>query len=287
MEIPREILECVAFIYIKDKKSEYKPVGTGFFVSVRIGEPETKGCCIYFVTAKHVIENVGDREISIRINTKGGPIHVQIAEGFIWTTHPGDSKNPVDIALVNITGIIKTLAEPVITHIPIEMLLGQEDIQNGNIQVGNEVFITGLFVHHHGKFANLPIVRSGNIAMLPSEDEKVAVSWHKAEIDAYLIEARSIGGISGSPVFFREPYFKEGGTGVKIGGVSIRPKPKFYLGGLIHGHWSTSSAKIDTVDDSLEESNVNMGIAIVTPAIKIHETLMHPQLVEERKVFGK
>jgi hypothetical protein len=81
-------------------------------------------------------------------------------------------------------------------------------------------------------------------------------------MEAYLIEARSIGGLSGSPVF------------VNLGVVRETPdRPPFTLGrvavyllGLVHGHWDVESGLIG-------EANVNMGIAIVTPIQKAAEMI--------------
>ena len=64
--------------------------------------------------------------------------------------------------------------------------------------MGDEVFVVGLFRHRHGTQRNIPIVRVGNLAALT--EEKVATNDFGL-VDAYLIEARSIGGLSGSPVF--------------------------------------------------------------------------------------
>jgi hypothetical protein len=38
-----------------------------------------------------------------------------------------------------------------------------------NVGVGNEMFLTGLFSPHAGKTSNIPIVRIGNIAAMPTE----------------------------------------------------------------------------------------------------------------------
>ncbi len=62
-----------------------------------------------------------------------------------------------------------------------------------NIGVGEEVFVTGLFAHHVGNHRNAPIVRIGNLAAYPEERIQTG---EFGEIDAYLIEARSIGGLS-------------------------------------------------------------------------------------------
>ena len=84
--------------------------------------------------------------------------------------------------------------------IAITMFANPGIIEAKNLGVGDEVFIAGLFTRAIGQARNLPIIRMGTVAMMP--DEKIL--FHKKMIDAYLIESRSIGGLSGSPVFIRE-----------------------------------------------------------------------------------
>jgi hypothetical protein len=68
-----------------------------------------------------------------------------------------------------------------------------------------------------GRKRNIPIVRTGNISMIPSEKVPgIQIRrGESVESEVYLIEARSVGGLSGSPVFIR----------------GIRPRPE--LCGLI------------------------------------------------------
>jgi len=267
MDIPSEVLKCVAFIGIgipNEGQIVYYPGGTGFFVSVD-SEIHPNVTYIYFVTAKHVIEGVGDRDSCIRVNGKSGEaLMMHIPKTTKWFYHPDDQNVDVAVAQVyNEMFDIKT--------VPTSMFISHNELPAKNIGIGDDVFITGLFV-------NLPIVRVGNIAMLP--DEKIWVGWHSGcEIDAYLIEARSIGGISGSPVFFNRASLK--GGGLRLG------RPEFYLGGLIHGHWPTNEDEIDSlVGDNMEnnkEKNINMGIAIVVPAEKILEVINQGELGEMRR----
>lgn len=70
--------------------------------------------------------------------------------------------------------------------------------QQLNVGIGDEIFITGLFANYTGEHRNVPILRVGNLAAYPQERVQV----QGVEMDAYLIEARSIGGLSGSPVFY-------------------------------------------------------------------------------------
>jgi hypothetical protein len=59
----------------------------------------------------------------------------------------------------------------------------------------------GLFSEHPGGDHNEPIARFGNIALMPAEKVTVDVGDSTAHIRAYLVEARSWGGHSGSPAF--------------------------------------------------------------------------------------
>jgi hypothetical protein len=76
--------------------------------------------------------------------------------------------------------------------VPVSRCATQEILRQLEVGPDDEVFITGLFAYHHGNQRNIPIVRVGNIACL--NEEKIHTTDF-AEIDAYLIEARSIGGL--------------------------------------------------------------------------------------------
>jgi hypothetical protein len=119
----------------------------------------------------------------------------------------------------------------------------------------------------------LPLVRSGNIAMMPSD--KLPIK-HFGEMEAYLAEGRSIGGLSGSPAFVRNtvqlPINSSKGRGHLSGLGSV------HLLGLIHGHWDLPIS----FSESEQYEAVNMGVSIIVPAKKILETLYHPTLVALR-----
>lgn len=133
---------------------------------------------------------------------------------------------------------------------------------------GDEVFFPGLFSQHKGEKANVPIIRIGNIAAMPTE--AIKPNWGVLQA-SYLIEARSIGGFSGSPVLWHR-----GLTRVK-NGIEITDYgytgPRFFLLGLVHGHYKETE----------ENRSINMGIAIVVPAGDILATLNQPKVAEHRK----
>jgi len=136
--------------------------------------------------------------------------------------------------------------------------------------------ITGLFSRLAGTKQNVPIVRTGNLAMMPGE--KVPTTF--GEIDAYLIEARSIGGLSGSPVFVRETHSiaiqRE-----NIGTVPLTGIGAHFLLGVIHGHWDLPPGA--AIDATADQGSINMGIAIVTPATMLLEVLAQPALEAMRQ----
>src|SRR5258708_16164609 len=68
-------------------------------------------------------------------------------------------------------------------------------------------YTVGLWRLLEGKERNLPVVHTGNIARLPGE-EKIPVRapnkvGGREMVDGYLIEAQTLKGLSGSPVFVR------------------------------------------------------------------------------------
>lgn len=171
-----------------------------------------------------------------------------------WWYHPTDEK--IDVAVIPWA----PPKEVDFKYIPTEIFLSDEIISSRNIGSGDEVFMTGLFVHVAGSTRNLPLVRTGNIAMMPNEPIPTGMGI----MDAYLIEARSIGGLSGSPAFVGK-----GGS--------------YYLMGLMHGHWDILPTSKEDIGDLDSFGAVNMGIAIVVPAKKILEVINHPKLTEKRQ----
>ena len=268
MLVPDEVRKCVVFVCYQGKQG-ITLGGTAFFVSMpREG---LEGIFGYLITAKHIIEGIKqkstDGKVYLRINQKNKPPILVTCDLGQWKYHPNESN--VDVAALPWapdTSIFDCL------YIGASMAATPEVITREHIGCGDEVFLTGLFNSHYGKQNNLPIIRIGNIASMPEEPIQTK---NMGAIDAYLIEARSIGGLSGSPVF------------VQVGGVrgyTMYAGSKFYWLGLMHGHFDLSELELDEVSsDTLMEVKVNMGIAIVVPVSKILEVLNQDELVKGRK----
>jgi len=275
MQVPDEIRKSVGFICFRESgdSDSLKLAGTAFFVVVN--DQEVNCSFGYIVTAKHVIVGIqrssADGKVFIRVNKTDGSFGMVQSRISDWNFHPEDPS--VDVAV-----LAALLPQDTFDYrpIPIEMAVTKNIIQNEAIGVGDEVFLTGLFVNHFGQKKNLPIVRTGNIALMPEEPVNVK---ELGPIDAVLVEARSIGGLSGSPVFVYTGAMRIIGNSNRMGGGN-----RFYWLGLMHGHWDMEVSEDDTmVEDSFTKDRVNMGIAIVIPVAKILELINQEAFVKSRE----
>lgn len=277
MRIPDEYLNCVAFIgevAAQDATGVHgDPCATGFFVSVPADTPSMKPF-LYFVTAKHVASDLKDRKVCFFVNKMGGG--VTTFSGLLdvrWWLHPEDKTadvavvpvfNPPD---VNIAAIdLREFALPGV----IEQLV---------IGIGDEVFGVGLFTEVIGTTRNWPVVRHGNIAMMPTEQ----IDTELGHADVYLVEARSLGGLSGSPVFVRNTGTPDDPGTVRGSGIMFGTGKHIKLLGLMHGHWDIKESEMNKPFFTHDRKHgVNYGVAIVVPAIKIFETLYRAELMQMR-----
>jgi hypothetical protein len=108
-------------------------------------------------------------------------------------------------------------------------------------------------------------------------------------MEAYLIEARSIGGLSGGLVLVREtvPLKAPKGPYDRFD----QPKPqfhgsgKFYVLGCAQGHWDIPAPQLNDVEPDAvgKKQGVNIGIAIVTPARKIRDIIHGEHFTQHRE----
>src|SRR5205807_6043235 len=178
-----------------------------------------------------------------------------------WWTHPTDKA--ADVAIIP----VGNQSNADIKGIASKDFVTQDDLSSRRVGVGDELFITGLFTEAPGIARNMPIVRHGNIAMLPEEQIQTELGY----ADVYLAEVRSIGGISGSPVFVRaieeeqESPARDSVKGMK-------------LLGLMQGHWDIKESEMNqpAIAHIGKRKGVNLGIGVVTPASKILDILNSP-----------
>lgn len=293
MRIPDVVKEAVVFFSRrrgKDGRSIEEPIGSGFIAGVDDGETIFP----YLVTADHVarkLEEFGFRAV-VRMNGKDGRAYERDISWLApsqdaksnWHRHPDRT---VDLAVALFGGFKDHLA-----FVPERQFLKPSALHAHGIGIGDETITVGLFHFVRGDESNSPIARAGNVAMLPSERIKTTYG----ESEAYLIEARSIGGLSGSPVFVRET--KELPHELAIIGkrgdndevtVPYLVGGDFFLLGVIHGHWDIGlDAGINYVAPlPTSDGGVNVGIATVTPASKISDILFNGELTAQREDFAR
>ena len=272
MLVDNQFIKCVTFLFAYKQTTsgnvEGKPLATTFFVSVPIGKDLEQ---IYAVTARHIID--GSRQygdLYIRLKSQSGDYQDVVAPQDKWICH-----TQTDIAVIP----IEIPDECDCKVIPFEMLTTEQYIADKEVGIGDDVFFVGLFSGYSGQKHNRPIVRFGNISMMHEEMplKLDPYSENTTQVDAYLIESRSWGGHSGSPVFIHFPITR------KPGKIDFTSQP-FALLGITQGHFDLPQT-VETTGDLLGTVKVlgNTGLAAVIPAEKIIETLMEEQLVEERK----
>lgn len=264
MRIADEITKSVGFVSRDTDPLRYG--GTAFLVQVPVDE--TSGV-LHIVTARHVADAVGPNCV-IGMNGKDGLPLFAKSQDSGWFYHPTDDS--VDAAVLPFAS--SRILDYDISPIPVEIFATDQRMAEYDLGLGDEVFTVGLFTRYFGRSRLIPIVRTGNIAMMP-KDKVPLTNFGLA--DVYLVEGRSIGGLSGSPVFCREtvqmPAMDQKGRKRAIAGVG-----RIHMLGLVHGHWDLPRE----FADAEQTEAVNMGISIVIPANKILEILLCPDLVEAR-----
>lgn len=284
MRIPNELIKCVCYLCVKiqggDNKGKYQTLGTAFFIGVQEGEWDFT----YLITARHLLEDaerIGHDILYARINTKMmGVEYVEIGSVKEWIRYPVAS---IDLAVIPFMPDLQTTD---FLALPYDMLLSHKEMFRRHIGVGDELIVTGLFTSRKGTKRNIPIVRSGIISAMPEED-----LYYKGEpYSAYLAELRSIGGLSGSPVYIyldRTRIYEakiEEGSGWQI-----------FLIGLIRGHFYVESDLLENPDEIETDAvlgfnkaeKMNVGIALITPSEYILAMLFSEPFKKDRQDYMK
>jgi hypothetical protein len=188
--IPDNLLDCVIYLYPSEAAAQdgERLGGSGFLIGVQIPfEQPSKGFLICVVTNKHVIDG---GSMVVRINTHDGLHDVIALDGYRWFLHPnGDDIAVCPIGLNHLHHKFR--------FITYNQFATRQILEMFDVGLGDEVFVAGRFVGRDGRQKNTPTVRFGNIAQMPGEP--IISEGHAQE--SYLVEARSIPGYSGAPVF--------------------------------------------------------------------------------------
>jgi hypothetical protein len=314
MLIPDIVRDCVAFIKYNSRNRGPRLGGTVFFLSYL---SESDQVIAHFaITARHVIEGIDrytdDKEVILRVNRQNQAPFDLVTHCPHWLFHPTDSTADVAILPFELEGAPSDFDQK---FLDVNAILDRASPWANRLGVGEEVFVVGLFQNHAGRKRNIPIVRMGNISAKPTEP--VQTEWNNNEIDAYLIESRSLGGLSGSPVFAsaqfqipatittnqQTPVFSVFGEPASITQMSSTYAPPmtgpdakqidqpaiieptssyirhFALLGLVHGHIGLPCF-VEDYARARRPKDVNMGLALVVPSDKIWETISQQKIIE-------
>jgi hypothetical protein len=287
--IPDPILDTVVYLYPTVEEARRGATrdepgfgGTGFIVRVPI-EGDADLQVTYIVTNSHVVGPLG-RSPVVRINTIAGGSEVLPLTPENWLHHPdGD-----DVAVAPI-GLSPSVHKYRAIDWNEANLLMPEKFDEWKVGPGDDVFFVGRFRYQEGTRRNLPTVRFGVIARLPL-DEPVSQKSRGFDQESYIIEARSISGYSGSPVFlFIGPFSWRGEL---VEDYTIDQRPRVALLGIDWGHQSDFSQVLgpdrETPHPSQLWASQNSGIMMVVPVERIDAFLIGDEdLKEQRRVAAK
>ncbi len=278
MVIGDQYRKCVVFLFADvpdpdNRELKRTPAATAFLAGVPAPGPPPVGSegvfFRYLVTARHVVA----------LSRKYGSLFVRIHradDSAVFMELPPDAwhEHPSEEVAVS---LLRTSAP--LNHVLIATDQFALDAKVGEYRIatGDEVFFVGLFSEHPGTDRNQPILRFGNISLMPDEKILVNVGDSTARIRAYLVEARSWGSHSGSPAFVFFPPDRFGNS------ISVGTALPIFLLGLVQGHQEIKS-EVAFIGDVLGSGKVpvNAGIAVVVPAQEIHDLLMSEVVVTER-----
>lgn len=255
--------KVVSFLYVLNN-GNYEPYGTGFLVSIP-AKTRVGSYYIYLVTAKHVIldqNKVPLMNIYAKFNnTKDSSEMFKI--DLIWT---GSNK----VVYLHSDSTIDLAVIPVVLpsnldykFIDSKQIIMRSEYEKENINIGTEIFFTGLFTRYIGSKTINPIFRFGKLCLIPNEK----IEFDKINREILLIESSTFGGNSGSPVFFH--YIKGNSTYVRLAGV--------VLGSFNQGQILGKPISKDSVVWS------SLGISAITPSEFINDILNGSELVNKRK----
>lgn len=286
MLLNETVPKCSAFLYSVGADGDLTPRGTAFFLALPI--PDSPEAWLYAVTARHVIE--GCRSVSsadhvvVRANRRSGGFTDSPLRFARWRGHPDDDEGVaddwlrhkdtprIDIAACPINPNWLAHFDHVAWTLDVGHVATDELIEEQRLRPGDQTAIAGMYRNHVGQQRILPIVRSGVIAAMPQEPVATALG----PMDAFLVETRSVGGLSGSPVYALSGFYRPSGDGSLTRSNVIQT----WLLGLVHGHFDLKWSGNGFTEPLVER--MNEGIAIVPPFRYIQEVIQQDHFVEDR-----
>ena len=194
--VPDSLLDMIVYVYpnLEAARRGDRTGATGFLIVTPFDDGTDAGH-IHVVTNRHVV--MGCAEPAIRLNKSWGGLEVLAVPQGDWLYHPdGDD---VAVAYLDIDPEALAVAVDYITP---DDFCTPAITNLRDIGAGDDVYFVGRFgglIHAEERAdRNLAVIRFGSIAHKP-----VRISQERTGIEqeSWLVEARSLSGFSGSPVF--------------------------------------------------------------------------------------
>lgn len=275
MRLYADATKCVVFFGVKksqpDTEDEIIFGGTGTLVADTYDGPVMG----FLVTAKHVaVELERHDEFYVRINTIDGRSRtLESQPGYRWIYFDDDPT--VDLAVLPFH-CIDTVFD--VTYFDLSETIKTHKVMP--IRCGDIISIVGLFRLHHGSLRNVPIVHTGNLAVLADPNELVNIvdrgTGKSILIEAHLVEAHTLQGLSGGPVFIHD-----------VIGLNVQSPFRGQMP-MAHGSVTLLGIYIGSWKDH-GEANRSIGMGLVVPFSKLLYLIReHPRTLEirERKKKG-
>jgi hypothetical protein len=275
-------LDCVLYLYASEADAEVgaKSGGSGFLVGIKTTDLPRDFVFLYAVTNKHVIE--GGSTV-LRMKTKDGINAIFPTDERGWSVHQdGD-----DLAACLLSFDPRAFR---FSYVWRTDFIDEAIIGGMKIGPGDDVFVVGRFINHEGRQQNLPTARFGCVAQMPSEPIKQDTAF---EQESFLVEARSIGGYSGSPVFVYIPVASQR-EGVEdwVSAFKVLQSHGPWLLGVDWGYindWEpvrdATGQPVNPANPKATQVRMNTGMMAVVPAWKLAKLLDEGSLAEERKML--
>jgi hypothetical protein len=246
--------------------------GSGFIVAVPSRHADLTPY-LRVVTNRHVVEDGRCRFVRFKGRTGDAVIMQTHLEH--WVRADDD-----DLAVMGF-GIPKEIEWHAIST---DIFLDENcEVEGWPVLPGDEVFFFGRFITHDGRQRNKPVVRFGNVSMLPDPDALVKIGGDREQL-AFLVECRSLSGFSGSPALVKLEGSRLTDEATRREG---RLPRTLRLMGVDCAHlpfWSPLRERRDhetVIKDRWVETN--SGIAAIVPAWRLLRLLNSEQLMAERE----
>ena len=249
-------LNCVLYLYpSKDAAMQGGPQGgTGFLYGIPVNK-EANRYHVIVVTCRHLLTM---KEVYLRINSSDGEYKIFKTISHDWTIDPTEDLAicALDLDETLRIGYVRQFHDTVTKDSHAGMDIGP----------GDDVFIIGKFSKHSGLQQNTPVVRFGNLAMMPFEpiyNESIGLETY-----CYLVDLRIQEGFSGSPVFVQYQFRFSKGKGNML---ASGPWSGEHLLGISWGGFTTRESINYENSASLPGYGVRIhdGMACVIPVERI------------------